>query len=373
VPLSSALLLVTLAAVLVTAILIACFGHVELTSRGRGVLRARDGVQPVIFETGGVIKEVLVHQGDVVRAGQPLLRLDSTQLRTALVQAERDLEGLRERTRRDEEATKKALLKDRKLLLRRAALTRKRIRSHAKSLADLTVQQGRFDELAREGLVAAQVSRERDQLLGQEQRGYLILNDELARIEQQVLALEQTYRAGVHEREHLVQQATARRDSAQLMLGQTELHAARDGRIESLLVSSGEVVQPGAVVARLVPVSRSQTVLAFVPERDRSFVRPGMEVRLELDQLPVGEFGSARARVVSVSSEIVLPAELERALGAAAPPGVHFGIELFLLEDPQTRRLTQHLGSGTLLSVRMPLRKRRLIALLFDPIREWLD
>src|SRR5690349_10473988 len=55
VPLGSTLLLITLALAVVAALLVACLGKVELTSRGRGVLRAREGVQPVIFETGGIV------------------------------------------------------------------------------------------------------------------------------------------------------------------------------------------------------------------------------------------------------------------------------------------------------------------------------
>jgi hypothetical protein len=106
---------------------------------------------------------------------------------------------------------------------------------------------------------------------------------------------------------------------------------------------------------------------------DRAFVKTGMEVRVELDQLPVGEFGSARARITRVSSEIAGQPEVEKALGAAAPPGVHFAVELVLLDDAVTQRLTSRLGSGTLLSVRMPLRKRRVIQLVFDPIRRALD
>lgn len=373
VPLTSVILLCTLAAALAVALAVACLGRVELTSRGRGVLRSREGVQPLIFETGGVVSDVLVREGDVVRAGQPLLRLDSTRLRTALLEAEQELHAVLHRTQRDDEEAKKTYARDTELLTRRAGLTRKRIRSQSASLEDLVLQRERYDNLAREGLVASQVSRERGQLLSQEQRSYLVLNDELARIEQALAGLEQGYRAGVHEREQQVHQATTRRNSARILLEQTELHASRDGRVESVLISTGEVIQPGTAVARLVPLTRSHSVVAFVPERDRAFVATGMEVRLELDQLPVGEFGSAAARIVRVSSEIASQAEIERALGAAAPLGVHFGVELLLSDDPKSVRLTQRVGSGTLVTVRMPLRKRRVVALLFDPIRKWLD
>jgi hypothetical protein len=77
--------------------------------------------------------------------------------------------------------------------------------------------------------------------------------------------------------------------------------------------------------------------------------------------------------VVRVSTEVASVAELERALGAAAPQGVHFASTLEMDNDEQTRRLLAKVGSGTLLSVRVPVRRRRIITLIFDPVRRWLD
>jgi hypothetical protein len=102
-------------------------------------------------------------------------------------------------------------------------------------------------------------------------------------------------------------------------------------------------------------------------------VHAGKEVRVEFDQLPVGEFGSGRARVLRVSSEVASTQELERALGAAAPQGVHFAVTLEMLKDPATSGLLGRVGSGTLLTVRMAVRRRRIIGLVFDPVRKWLD
>jgi hypothetical protein len=64
---------------------------------------------------------------------------------------------------------------------------------------------------------------------------------------------------------------------------------------------------------------------------------------------------------------------MERTLGAAVPEGVHFAITVDLLEQSSTRSLLARLGSGSLLTVRMPVRQRRIIGLLFDPVRSWLD
>ena len=373
VPLSTRILLSTLGVAMGLALLVACLGQVELTARGRGVMRAREGVQPLIFETGGVVVDVLVKEGQVVRAGEPLLRLDSTMLRASLFEAERDLSALRERVERDDREARLNYGRDQELLKRRALLTTQRIRKQRQSRDMLLSRQHVYEGLESSGVVSRQDTQETAQQVGLEERGVLTLHDEHARIEQQLGALEQTFKNGLNERAHQLEQARARRDAARVLLEQTELSAARAGRIESLAVSVGEMVEQGTTVARLVPLGTPSTIVAFVPERDRAFLKNGTEVRVELDQLPVGEFGSARARVTRVSSEIASPKEVERALGAAAPEGVHFAIELALLTDPITQRLTNRLGSGTMLSVRMPLRKRRIIALLFDPIRRVLD
>jgi multidrug resistance efflux pump len=373
VPLSTRILLWTLGVATTLALSVACLGQVELTARGRGVMRAREGVQPLIFETGGVLVDVLVKEGQVVHTGEPLLRLDSTMLRASLLEAERDLASLAKRVERDNREANLNYARDKTLLAQRAALTQRRIRNQRTNVDMLLSRQHVYEGLESSGLVSREDTQDTEQQVSLEERGVLSLHDEHARIQQQLGALEQSFTNGMNERAHELEQARARRDAARVLLEQTELKASREGRIESLSVSVGEVVEQGTAVARLVPLGTPSTIVAFVPERERAFVKSGTEVHVELDQLPVGEFGSARARVTRVSSEIASPKEVERALGAAAPEGVHFAIELSLLADPNTQRLTNRLGSGTLLSVRMPLRKRRIIALVFDPIRRALD
>ncbi|MEY2932144.1 MAG: hypothetical protein RL033_2893, partial [Pseudomonadota bacterium] len=328
VPLSTSLVLVTVAAALLTVLTIASFGHVDLTARGRGTIRSLAGVQPLVFETDGVVRDVLVQEGELVRDGQVLVRLDSTRLRASLQEAEQQLAAVRDRTQQEDEQARVSYARDTALLRRRGRLTRDRIASQSVSLAAQREQNGRYAGLVEEGLVAEKVLRDAEELSQQEGRTRLMLQDELARIDQQVNALEQSLRAGITQRAHDVRQVEGRRDAARLLIEQTELHAARAGRIESLLVSPGDVIELGRVVARLVSLARPRRVVAFLPERERAFVHEGAEVRVEFDQLPVGEFGSARARVVRVSTEVASVAELERALGAAAPQGVHFASTL---------------------------------------------
>ncbi len=77
-------------------------GTVDATWHGTTTLQARDQAR-VVAEVSGVVREILVEEGDTVAAGQALARLDDEQLRLELKQAEVELSRLRqdfERARR---------------------------------------------------------------------------------------------------------------------------------------------------------------------------------------------------------------------------------------------------------------------------------
>jgi hypothetical protein len=88
---------------------------------------------------------------------------------------------------------------------------------------------------------------------------------------------------------------------------------------------------------------------------------------VELDQLPVGEFGQLPAQVVRIADELAEPSELSEAFGDGAPHGPHVRVELALL-GARTRALR----AGTQVTARIALRDRRLLALVFEPARRWL-
>lgn len=373
VPVSTRVLLATLGAAVLVTLAIAGFGKVDLTAQGRGTMRATTGVQALVFPIEGMVREVLVRDGEVVEAGKVLVRLDSTQLSATLQEAEEQLQTVHERARRDEALALRAYERDSAVLERRGELLRARIASQGRSLVALDRERVQYGELSKQGLVADKTRRDSEEQLLHERRNLLTAQDELARLAQQLTALEQTRQANITAREQQLRDATTRRDSARRMLAQTELRASRAGRVESLLVSEGDLVGGQKLVARLVPLQAGSKITAFLPERERAFVHPGAKVRVEFDQLPVGEFGSVAGRVLRVSSEVAARTELEHALGAAAPEGVWFSVSVELLDEPRTEALIARLGSGSLVTVRTPVRRRRILALVFDPVRKWLD
>lgn len=201
----------------------------------------------------GRVAEVLVREGDAVRAGQPLLRLETDELRATLAQARASeqqaqarLSGLRTTGRAQTQA---ALAQaDAGVVAARAEMER------AQALvAQGFVSGSRLDEARRALQVAeAQQANARAQVAANRDGG----TDEV-------------------QAQAQWQAAKAATEAAQARLAQAELRAPTDGRVLTREVEPGQIVQPGKALLALALAG--PTVL--VAQADERF----------LDQLATGQ------------------------------------------------------------------------------------
>jgi hemolysin D len=228
--------------------------------------------------------------------------------------------------------------------------------------------------LEKRGLLSEREADLRRDELSQARRALLSMERELAeshlednRVKRDYTQLEREWMARKKE-------AEAELETAQLLLAQTEVKAQLSGTVESLLVRPGHHVTAESPVGRIIPSELTDRVVVFIPERDRAFVKPGADVRLEIDQLPVGEFGSLTGKVLRVSQAIATPAEIADVLGPATElSGPHFRVEVDVTENAKRDELAPYLRTGALVTGHVTLRKQRLIALVLRPLREVLD
>jgi multidrug efflux pump subunit AcrA (membrane-fusion protein) len=113
-------------------------------------------------------------------------------------------------------------------------------------------------------------------------------------------------------------------------------------------------------------------VVSFLAEKDRAFVKPGDDVRLELDQLPYAEYGTLQAKVIRISDDLASPYEIREALGEDqkldAPA---YRVELEITDAASLHAAQVRLRTGMLMNVRYTLRRQRFITLVLDPLRRW--
>jgi multidrug resistance efflux pump len=368
------ILVSALAGLVLTAVLFVCVGKVESVSLGRGRLQRQGGAQAVQAQTAGRVTAVAVRSGDLVAAGQTLLEMDSTPMKAALVEADRQL-ALAQSMLAAFEAETQALYRSRaRLLNARAKLAERRARSQAKSTAWLARRAAAFKRLKAAGYLAPMDHEDAQEQLAQASRDQMALRQEASQSRVTEMTLESDRVTEVSRLRADLARAQARRDGLLVQLDQLRIVAPQAGYVEGVVLRPGDGVEAGQIVAEVSPTRGSLEAVSFIPERDRAFLRVGTRVRLEVDQLPMPEFGTLLARVTRVSSDLAPGHETRTALGGQQElVGPSYRVDLALVDDRQLARLKPYVRPGMLVRARFVLREQRIITLVFDPLRRWLD
>ena len=344
---------------------------VEVTVRAPGALRAPNGLRSVESVLSGALTEVLVQAGDEVTADQVVARLEETQLRATLTLRERELATLRHDT--DEANRADASLLNQTTIAvqhQRAALAR-RGSIHENQLRQRSAQLENVRAMRDQGVASGT-----DQLSGEESvqaaaESIALVGSQLAELNLSLADRKREWKQRELERNAALSRAIAAVDEAKSLLALTEVRSPASGRVESLLVTPGAVVQPGRVIAQIVPKDAPRSIVAFLPSREMAFVSVGSQANVEVESLPVNEFGMARARVKRISADIAKPEEMATAFGEAMA-GSFVRVELELVEDANQAKMAPHLRSGERVLVRLHRREQRVLSLIFEFTRKWL-
>lgn len=335
---------VTGAALAMAAALIAfaCWGEVARKVTVHGLLLPQGGLINVAAQQAGVIAEVLVREGDEVKAGQPLLQLRSERVtvagdaalltaqalaaRRATLETERRLTEQNLRQRLDSlQQRQQSLQAEERQALAELDTHRLRLQLGQKSLE-------RQQQLAHDGFVAAaQVQQKQEELLD------LQLRERNAERNLQALQRDlQTVRADRQALETQTQTALTQLDRSVASLDQetTEadgrngltLTAPQSGRVSAITLGAGQYVQVAQTLVSLLPTQSSKGAEAnaaelqaqlFAPSRTAGFVQPGQTVWLRYAAFPYQKFGMAQGEVVAVSRSPIAPQDLPNGQGQA--------------------------------------------------------
>jgi membrane fusion protein len=359
---------------LLSASVFAALGSVEVTARGPAALRAAEGTLSLLAETAGPVGQVAVRSGERVAAGQRLIGIDATALTAALEESERRLKFLESQAALSGMRLDALAGERRRQLEARIQGLDARLATQSESIERLANRLKDMDSLRSEGFLGAH-TRDDDALrLDDARRQQVALMEERARARGEMAEVQaQRETEQLRLREDFAT-AQARRDAAQSMLRQTVVAAPRAGVVESVVVRQGELVQPGTVVARLVPDAAPGQVVAFIAERDRAFLLPGAVAHIEIRQLPSGEFGALRGRVTRVGRDLVSAGEWRDVMGDTALPDTPmYRVEIVPEASGRLDRLKPWLRAGMQADVRFTLRERRIITLVLEPLRKWLS
>jgi HlyD family secretion protein len=326
----------------------ASLGRLDVVAVAEGRLVPGSQLRIVQPAEGGVMRELLVSEGERVRAGQVLARMDmrAAEADASAAESEAALRALQLR-RIDAELAGRALIAELddppRLYATVEAQREARVRAHEASLAEeraaitrsrretqaaeetrtklaaalpiLIEQEEAFARLARDGyagkLMLAQRSRERieaeQELRAQEHR----VESARAAIEQgerRSAQLAATYRAQLQneriEAQSLLDRARQELEKLRHRQRQAELRAPADGVVKDLAThTTGAVLAPGTVLMTLVPANEALVAEVWLANQDAGFVAAGQSAKLKLAAFPFQKYGMLEARVARVSAD----------------------------------------------------------------------
>jgi adhesin transport system membrane fusion protein len=326
----------------------------DIVSEAVGEVIPQTKVKKVQHLEGGIVREILVHEGDKVAQDQPLVVLDAAaadastkeldvrlvSLQVEAARLEAESKGLKEpeyppqivasnpdlvdqsrslfQARRNRLQTETAGLNE-KVRQREQDIqeTGARLDNLRRNLPHVQHQVERSQELIRERLV------KEDELIGRIKER----NNTESAIRENAAALNRASAALGAAKEDLRRAQDAFREDVETELkkvrgelmeltermkkfrdsqNRTVLRAPEAGIVKSLsLVNEGEVVMPGATVAEIVPTGDKLVIEAHLPIQDIGYVRAGQRAVVKLASRDARRFGNIEAKVLHVSPDAV--------------------------------------------------------------------
>jgi len=337
-----------LAGMLVLLILWALVGRLDIVAVAEGKLIPQSYLKIVQPSDAGIVKEILVREGETVHAGQILMRMDTLiseadsksidadyqRKRLTLRRIDGELSGkpfaaeagdpaalageVGAQYRANRNALDAALAEERSRLVKARAELASAEQVKAKLgeiLPHYREQDQAFEKLARDGfagsIMASDKKRERiekeqelktqDHLIGSAQASIAQSEKHLAQIDsdyRRQLYTERNEIQGAFDK--LAQEVTKQAHRKDLL----ELKATQESVVKDLATHSvGTVVQPGTVLLTLVPKEETLRAEVWVSNEDIGFVRQGQPVKLKFAAFPFQKYGMVDGTVEHVSAD----------------------------------------------------------------------
>lgn len=353
------LLLASIVIFTVLAIAWAAFFEIEEVARGDGRVIPRSQVQVITNLEGGIISEILVHEGDVVKKDQPLMRIDPTRFEAAYREGAQGSLVLRAkvarlsaeanrtafsmppdvqkgnptvaqqetalyRSRQAELGTKTQVLRQ-QLAQRESEL--RELKSRAERLAEQLVlverEVGITAPLIKRGVVSEvellRLEREQSKTRTELEQARLSIpriEASISEARSRLADTEAAFRAqaGVElgqaqaELSKVTEQMPALEDRAT----RTLVRAPMDGIVKAIPNKTiGGVVQPGSPMVEMVPVEDTLLVETRLKPSDIAFVHVGQHAVVKITAFDYSIFGGLDGKIEHVAADSVVPQQGE--------------------------------------------------------------
>ncbi|MFT7491920.1 MAG: adhesin transport system membrane fusion protein [Pseudohongiellaceae bacterium] len=346
-------------AFVVIIIVWAAYAEIDEFTRGEGRVIPSRSVQLIQNLEGGIVAEVFVREGQVVKRGEPVIRLDSTGFSSSLSEAKVNQAQLLAKSTRLKAEAEGSDFPEAKLLTLLTAATvdaeknlfyarqRENIASSQIIFQQISQKKQELSELAAKALqlgrsyrllktevdltqplvaegAVSQVELLRLQRQANDLRGDLeAVKLSTPRIESSLIELEQTLKAQESAFKSQAQsdfndvsaELSRLQETTQAIVDQVDRRVVKSpvaGTIKQLFVKTlGGVVQPGMDLLEIVPSEDSLLIETKIRPADIAFMRPGQKAMVKFTAYDFSIHGGLQGEVVNISPDTILDEEGE--------------------------------------------------------------
>ena len=322
----------------------AAVGEVDEVTRGEGRIVPSRQLQIVQAVDGGVVEEMLAREGQVVEAGELLMRVDPTRFMSSLHENRAEFLALRAKAARlealaqgtafaapedvlaeapevvaQEMAAQSSNLRE-QLSQRRQELNEVQAR-HSQAVRGFSLAQQELNvtkpleasgavsevELLRLEREVARLRGERDQAAAQISRIQAAISEASGKIQEVELNVRNQMSNELSDTLARISSLSAGSGSLADKVKHAELRAPVRGTVQRILVNTvGGVVQPGREVIEIVPLDDSLVAEVQIKPRDIAFLRPGQEAMVKFSAYDFAIYGGLEAELEHISADTVI-------------------------------------------------------------------
>ncbi len=337
----------TLVGVTGFGIIYVSFASIDETIQSTGKLEPKGTTIDVKVPLGGVIKKILVKEGESVIKNQRLLRLDTTAAKSKLealdrVKSQINADNLLSKIQLGEEINIDNLTENQRIKLNslqneyesrikasRSAVVQiefqeesllERIKAQKEVLRireDILAKLSEVTEIG--GLSKIQFAKEKQEVI--QLRAQLIsseselsrlraaLDESKSKLRNTIAASKVDFSTKIEENNKQVAQIENQINETKLTLDYQEIKSPVDGIVFDLQPAApGFVVNSNFPILKIVPID-DLVARVFIPNQNIAFLKKGQKVKIRLDAYPYNEFGELEGEVESIGSDVLEPDE----------------------------------------------------------------
>jgi adhesin transport system membrane fusion protein len=344
------------AALIVTLLLVvwAALAHVDEMTRGDARVIPSRQLQVVQSLDGGIVSEILVREGEVVEAGQLLLRVEETRATAGVRESAATGVTLRARAARlralaegkpflppkaDDEEERRVVEEERRLYAARLseleaqlAVVRQQNAQRQQEYHEALAKRSaavRGQELAQQELTQTRpllasgaVSQvdilrlerdltrfrgESEQAAAQMARAQAAMGESQRKAQEAELAFRNEARVELAEATGKLNALTENAVGLADKVAKSQIKSPVRGRVQRLLANTvGGVVQPGKDIVEIVPLDDTLVLEARVQPKDIAFIRPEQSAMVKFSAYDFSIYGGLEAKVENISPDTIV-------------------------------------------------------------------